>query len=194
MRPVTPATPATAGVPERFSSVGQLLAVMDAHGDWPEEDGLTFREHALQCGEALALARPDDPELQAAGLVHDVGYLLDHDADETHPALGARMVGNLLGERVAWLVRHHVAAKRYLVTVDRAYRDVLSTVSARNLALQGDVLSGEERAALEASPDLDAVLALRRADDAAKVPDAQLPHPTPGLDTWRPVLERLARG
>ena len=47
-----------------------------------------------------------------------------------------------------------------------------------------------EVAALAAAPDLDALLALRRADDDAKVPGRVVP----GLDTWRPLLPTTRSG
>ena len=94
----------------------------------------------------------------------------------------------LLGDRVAFLVRHHVDAKRWLVTHDPAYAKILSPRSAQSLTVQGGVLTEVELAALNHSHERDALIALRRADDAAKVPGA----PVPGLLSWLPVLRTVA--
>ena len=107
----------------------------------------------------------------------------------THAAVGAGKVRPLLGPRVAWLVANHVAAKRYLVTTDPTYRSRLSEGSIRSLTAQGDELGPRGVAALDAHVGLEALLALRRADDDAKVPGAVVPD----LDTWVPVLAAVSR-
>jgi predicted HD phosphohydrolase len=80
-----------------------------------------------------------------------------------------------------------VVAKRYLVTTDSSYRDSLSRRSVETLAAQGDVLEDAQVAALERDPDFDAIISLRRADERAKDPNAQVP----GLDSWRVRLEAV---
>ena len=76
-------------------------------------------------------------------------------------------------------------AKRYLVTTDVTYRASLSAESTRTLALQGDVLSDDERATFEASPLAGDWVQLRRADEHAKVPGLAVPD----LETWRARLD-----
>lgn len=49
-------------------------------------------------------------------------------------------------------------------------------------------MTSEEAAVFEADPDSTAAIALRRADDAGKVVGLR----APGLDCWRPVVERVA--
>src|SRR5206468_671298 len=111
-------------------------------------DPLPVLDHGLQCAALLAKLFPDDEELQVAGLVHDVGHRIAPGASEAHGVIAADAVRDLLGARVAALVELHVPAKRYLVTVDPAYRDVLSDGSTISLARQGGALSAAERAAL----------------------------------------------
>jgi predicted HD phosphohydrolase len=170
-------------VPELFA----LLEDGAAHDDGEEVDLLA---HALQCAHLLSVDAPDDVELQVAGLVHDLYHGVDPAGDAVHDREGARLVAPLLGARVAALVGGHVMAKRYLVATDPAYRDRLSARSAESLERQGGALEAGARRALDASPDRDALLTLRRADDRAKVPGASVPP----LDAWRPVVERLAAG
>ncbi len=171
------------------TSVDELLALL-ARGadvyDEPDVDGLA---HALQCGANLQAAFPDDPELAVAGLVHDIADIaFPHDHGD-HAHRGAALIEPLLGARVARLVGAHVDAKRYLVATDPAYRAQLSPRSVETLYLQGDALDPAAIAALADDPELAAIIALRRADERAKDPDAR----PLGLDDWRPLLEEVAR-
>ena len=171
------------------ASVDELLALLaDGAGvhDEPEVDGLA---HALQCGANLRVSHPDDAELAVAGLVHDIADIAFPHDHRDHAHRGADLVEPLLGVRVARLVGAHVDAKRYLVATDAAYRAQLSPRSMETLQLQGDALDAPALAALAADPDLDAILALRRADEKAKDPGAR-PF---ALDSWRPVLAQISR-
>lgn len=171
---------------ESVSDLVAVLALGSGVRDEPELDGLA---HALQCGALLRVEHPDDPELAAAGLVHDIADIVYPDDHRDHDRRGAELVGGLLGARVAHLVGAHVIAKRYLVATDPAYRSQLSIRSTETLTAQGDALAGADLDALAADPDLDAILDLRRADERAKDPAAQVP----GLATWHAMLESLAR-
>jgi predicted HD phosphohydrolase len=163
----------------------ELLASMAAE---PAEQtvGLSELDHGLQCAFELARARPDDPELQLAGLVHDIGHRFG--PDEDHGVLGAQQLRGLLGDRVAGLVEAHVPAKRYLVTTDPSYRSRLSTESTRTLSVQGGALGDDESSSFLSSRYGADALVLRRADDAAKVPGRSVW----ALDHWVPMLRDVA--
>ena len=165
-------------------SPDDLLALLARGTEHDDEEHVDVLEHSLQCAALLAARHPDDRELQVAGLVHDVGWILSPDETARHAEHGAALVAPLLGHRVAWLVSWHADAKRYLVTTDPAYRARLSARSLVTLEAQGGLMSETEVAALAAAPDLEALLELRRADDDAKVPDRVVPT----LDTYRPLL------
>src|SRR5262249_51043505 len=105
-----------------------------------------------------------------------------------HARIGADVVRPLLGARVADLVDGHDQAKRYLVTTDASYRDCLSARSIATLRGQGGLLDPTERAAFEQRAEFDALLALRRADDAAK----ERGRVVPPLEHWRAALNDLA--
>ena len=171
------------------ASVDELLALL-ARGagvhDEPDVDGLA---HALQCGANLRASHPGDAELAVAGLVHDIADIAFPHDHADHARRGADLVEPLLGARVARLVGAHVEAKRYLVATDPEYRAQLSPRSIETLQLQGDGLDAGSIAALASDPDLDAILALRRADERAKDPGAR----PLALDSWRPVLVQISR-
>lgn len=169
-------------------TVDELCTLLLDGARHDDEERLDLLAHGLQCAALLAERAPADPELQVAGLVHDVGTVVEPHAIDTHAGRGGALVAPLLGARVGRLVARHADAKRYLVATDPAYRLRLSARSIETLIEQGGVMDAREVAAFSQIDDLDAVLTLRRADDDAKVPGRVVP----GLDAWRPLLERLA--
>lgn len=174
----------------------ELLDLLEEGADCDDEEDVDLLSHGLQCAAAIVEAAPNDLELQVAGLIHDVGHIVyaraeghtTEDEDAHHAAVGAAIAAPLFGDRVAFLVRHHVDAKRYLVGTDPSYVENLSARSVESLDAQGGALTDAERAVLDRSHDLDALVTLRRADDAAKVPGAVVP----GLVSWLPVLRTVA--
>ena len=145
-----------------------------------DEPHVDLLAHGLQCAHILSTQRPDDPELAVAGLVHDIADVTHPHAHEQHEKLGAAVVKPVLGPRVAHLVGMHVAAKRYLVARESSYRSQLSARSTETFASQGEELTAREARELEGDPDFEAIVALRRADDQAKVPGAIVPD----LSAW----------
>ena len=180
-------------VEEDGPSVEEVVALLNRSGatEEPNEEisGLTILLHGLQCAAILGRSDPHDPELQLAGLLHDVGHLLAPGREDLHGRAAADYLRPLFGERLAALIDGHVPAKRYLVTEDPAYGAGLSVGSRRTLEIQGGPMTREEAAAFRSSPYLEEILELRRADDMAKDPATVVP----ALDTWLPVLERAAR-
>lgn len=156
-------------------------------------------EHALQCAD-LARAAGADEELQLACLLHDVGrYAVDPSlvADTTEPRragpgarghheVGAELIAPWVPPRVAWCVRMHADAKRYLCATEPGYYDRLSPTSRHTLRLQGGVMTPAAVARLAGHPWLPDALGLRRWDDQAKVPGRA----TGPLEAWAPLLGR----
>ena len=145
-------------------------------------------QHALQTAALLLQRHPDDLELAAAGLVHDVGHLMPGVDDEAHASVGADAVRGALGDRVAGLVALHVEAKRYLVATEPGYGDELGSDSVASLATQGGSLSPEEAAAFEALPLAPEATSLRRADDSGKVEGLVVGD----LGSWVPLLRAVS--
>lgn len=172
------------------AALEDVLAVLAAGADHLEDPPrpFTLLDHHLQCAATLAARHPDDIELQIAGLLHDIGHTLLPDAPERHAALGAGFVRPLLGARVAGLIGLHVAAKRYLVATEAGYRATLTMGSAETLIAQGEAMAADEAAAFADLPLAPGAIALRRADEAGKVPGVRVPP----LEAWQPVLAALA--
>jgi predicted HD phosphohydrolase len=169
---------------ETLDALLDLLAGCAAQAD---EENVDLLAHSLQCAQRLREFAPDDLELQVSGLVHDVGTALVPDAPDRHARVGADAVRPLLGARVARLVAGHAEAKRYLVAVDASYRAALSARSIVTLAAQGGPLDARAAEAFARGRDAEALVALRRADDGAKIPGAVVA----GLHSWRPVAAVL---
>jgi predicted HD phosphohydrolase len=171
-----------------LESVDHLMLVLAAGRDLFDGDPVDLLDHALQCAAELRARRPGDEEMQVAGLVHDLGHHMVPGDDAGHGVNARIAIGALLGDRVAALVEHHVPAKRYLVATDPTYAAVLSPTSVRTLGNQGGSMTDDELATYEALPHWTEALEVRRADDAAKVPGRAVPD----LESWRPVVERVA--
>ncbi|MEM0949418.1 MAG: HD domain-containing protein [Pseudomonadota bacterium] len=151
-------------------------------------------EHALQSA-ALAAAEKRGDGFTIAALFHDVGHLVaDADVDlaaqgidDRHEEASADVLLPIFGPEIAEPVRLHVASKRYLCTVEPDYYGKLSVDSVQSLELQGGLMSEDEVRDFEALPGFEHGVALRRIDDAAKVPGLAVPP----LEAYRPVAQRV---
>jgi gamma-butyrobetaine dioxygenase len=192
-------------MPTMMSPVDRIAELFTAQGaaDYLGEP-VTLGAHLLQAG-ARAHAAGAPAALTAAALLHDVGHLRGADPDDDAAELSGRelMSGtdNDHGERgAAWLarwfppdvtepVRLHVAAKRYLCTAEPGYLALLTPASVYTLSLQGGPMSDAEAAGFQANQYADGAVAVRRWDDEAKDPAADVP----GIGWYRPLLESLVR-
>lgn len=174
----------------RLTSIDEIIEHLRelGHTESVEDGALTELDHGLQTAAILAATAPDDLGVQVAGLVHDLAHPWDGPGQPRHATMGAAAVVDVLGERVAALIRSHVPAKRYLVATRSEYAALLSPDSVMTLAAQGGPMSPEEVTKFEAEPDLVAAVLLREADDGAKVPGAEVP----GLDHWEAALREVA--
>lgn len=176
--------------PRRFVSVAELIEHLQCLGNAPSVELADFTEldHGLQTAAHLLEAAPDDLELQIAGLVHDLAHPWDGPGQPRHASMGALAVEDLLGKRVADLIRAHVPAKRYLVSTREEYFGHLSPDSVMTLAAQGGPMSETEIAEFESQTDWRAMVELRIADDNAKVAGVRVP----SLDSWEPIVRMVA--
>jgi phosphonate degradation associated HDIG domain protein len=163
---------------------------------------VTVAAHLLQAG-ALAEAAGAPPALVAAALLHDVGHLRDADplaegidlsgrelmagTDNNHGERGAQWLAQWFPGPVTEPVRLHVAAKRYLCAAEPSYFALLSEASVYTLAVQGGPMTEAETAEFERTAHAAGAIAVRRWDDQAKDPSADVP----GFDFYRPLLTAL---
>jgi predicted HD phosphohydrolase len=179
------------GPAQVFTDADALLSHLEILATLSSADhpALTELDHALQCADRLRRDWPDDVELQVAGLLHDLAHPWDGAGQTDHASIGAASVGPMLGPRVAGLVAGHVEAKRYLVAVAPDYLARLSADSVATLEAQGGPLSPDAATLFASRPDRGALVGLRLADDAAKVPGAVVP----GLASWAATVKGLCR-
>lgn len=158
-------------------------------------EAVTEAEHALQCAHQ-AEREGASATLIAGALLHDVGHLL-HGLDESiaergidgkHEDGGAAFLDKHFPPAVVDPVRLHVAAKRYLCTIEPGYLERLSEASVLSFRLQGGAMSQAELEAFEAEPHHVDAVSLRRWDDAAKIVGLTVP----GFDHYRQLLEGLS--
>ena len=154
---------------------------------------LTQLEHALQTA-ALAEESKAADSLVVAALLHDIGHLVhglpEHIAlgvDPRHEDIGDRWLSRHFSRAVTEPIRLHVAAKRYLCAREPGYTASLSAASRESLALQGGAMTADEVRVFEQTPWAGDAAALRRWDDAAKVPGLAVA----GLVHYRPRIARL---
>ncbi len=147
-------------------------------------EAVTQYEHAAQCA-LLAQQAGSDSDTIIAGLLHDIGHLLPSDAAvehmdgygrQDHEGLAAAwLLERGFSIKTADLIANHVNAKRYLVYAQPGYYDSLSEASRQTLAFQGGAMSSMEAALFEQHPHFEAILQMRRWDEAAKVVGMELP-------------------
>jgi phosphonate degradation associated HDIG domain protein len=177
-------------------SIKAELAQMFAERGDSEYGGeaVTQLEHALQCA-MLAEDHDSPPALIVAALLHDIGHLLhdlpdnapDQGIDDHHENSGYRYLEQHFDSSVTEPVRQHVAAKRYLCTVDPDYFGQLSEPSVVSFHLQGGMMSPDEVAEFESSPHWRDSVELRKWDDLAKVADLK----TPPVDHYLDYIDQL---
>jgi gamma-butyrobetaine dioxygenase len=171
------------------------LFASEGAADYLGED-VSQAAHMLQAA-ALAEADGAAPSLIAAALLHDVGHftgtVTGHDlmrgTDNKHSDAGAAWLAQWFGEQVTEPARLHVDAKRYLCATEPDYAATLSAASVYTLGVQGGPMQGAELAEFGASPYAAAAIRVRRWDDAAKDPDAEVP----AFEHYRPLLRALVR-
>ncbi|MCA9209304.1 MAG: HD domain-containing protein [Pirellulaceae bacterium] len=179
-----------------MSHTTEIVSLFEQRGDSQYGgEAVSQLEHALQAA-MLAERESASAELIVAALLHDVGHLLhdmpadapDSGIDDHHENSAAHYLRTRFPEAVVEPVRLHVAAKRYLCTVDSEYHRTLSRPSIVSLQLQGGPMSAEERADFEANPFWRDAVRLRHWDDMAKTPQL----PTPSLSHFASYIAAVA--
>jgi phosphonate degradation associated HDIG domain protein len=173
--------------------VDEIFALFERQGKAAYfDEAVSQEEHALQA--AHFAAQDGAPEaLVVAALLHDIGHLIDarEDAadrgiDARHEDAGCDWLARHYPPAVTEPVRLHVAAKRYLCSVDPEYLRGLSAASVKSLQLQGGAFKREEAAEFLGLPFGKDAVRLRHWDDAGKIVGLAVP----GLAAYRDGLIR----
>ncbi len=158
--------------------VSKILSVFDQRGhEKYADEPVTQLEHALQCADLASRSPEASDTLIVSALLHDIGHILgqqdlpqeiDLNLDDRHEEIGHAFLRQHFVAAVSEPVRLHVAAKRYLCTVDPEYRKKLSPTSFKSFLDQGGEMSNAERKTFEAEPFFGDAVLLRQWDDGAK--------------------------
>ena len=174
--------------------VQQIVEIFTLHGSAAYgSEPVTQLEHALQCA-LLAQGAGASDSLIVAALLHDIGHIVqgvvlpndvEQDLDDKHEAIGFAFLHQHFGRAIADPVRLHVAAKRYLCSIEPGYENQLSLTSRKSFYDQGGLMSSLEVAAFESEPFFREALQLRKWDDAAKLTGQQ----APDIGAFVPILQ-----
>jgi 2-amino-1-hydroxyethylphosphonate dioxygenase (glycine-forming) len=170
--------------------IHNLFALYEQHGgnEYIGEP-VTILEHSVQSAQ-LAEAEGFDEEVILAALFHDIGHLLPMQAHDnmdglghrSHEQVGAEYLAQVgFSERLTYLVKAHVAAKRYLCYADPGYYQKLSEASRQTLVFQGGIMGAAEASDFEQHPLFELSLRMRQWDEAAK----EINQPAPDLGNYR---------
>lgn len=169
------------------TSTADIIRLLLSSQRFTAGEDISVLDHGLQTADILRRAFPDDLELQVAGLVHDIDHVIGCHPSR-HGVTASDYLGDVLPFSLTELVRLHPIAKRFLINLDPAYADRLSVASIASLQFQGNGPDSDEIDLFIADPQHRRVIALRRADDQAKIPGLRVPT----LASWIPVILEVA--
>lgn len=131
------------------------------------------KEHMIQAAVS-AEEHIESEQLILACLLHDIGHLLEKDNMNglgvmNHCTVGKQYLEKMgMNKKVCKLVEGHIAAKRYLVSIDESYYEKLSDASKKTLKYQGGKMNEEEINNFEKDLDMIEILGVRYHDDNGK--------------------------
>ena len=172
--------------------IDEICTAFERRGQETYGEGISQLDHALQCA-AFAERDGADAALVTATLLHDIGHLLhdlpadvaDTGIDTQHEASGSAWLSRHFGPEVTEPVRMHVAAKRYLATMEPGYFERLSEASKLSLRLQGGPMTATQAATFAAEPFFTDAIRLRRWDEEGKI----FGYHGPALDHFLPQVQ-----
>lgn len=174
-------------------TVNSIIELYNKKGNMDYGESITQLEHGLQCAD-IGVERGYDDELVVAGLLHDIGHLIEtpHKMGDlgtlNHEEIGANYMKELgFSDRVVELIRNHVNTKRYLIAKDEEYRNNLSKASIGTLKYQNGIMSDDESDEYQKLELFQDHLKLRNLDDTAKI----IGMTTNSLEHYRPVIMKV---
>ena len=153
------------------------------------------REHMIQAAVS-AEEHIESEQLILACLLHDIGHLLEKDdmnglGVKNHGTVGKQYLEKMgMNKRVCKLVESHIAAKRYLVSIDETYYEKLSEASKKTLEYQGGKMNEDEINNFEKDLDMIEILGVRYHDDnGKKIKIKNLP----SIESFIPLIEKYIK-
>ena len=150
------------------------------------------KEHMIQAAVS-ADEHIESEQLILACLLHDIGHLLEKDDMNglgvmNHGTVGKQYLEKMgMNKKICKLVEKHVAAKRYLVSIDKSYYEKLSEASKKTLEYQGGKMNEEEINSFENDSDMIEILGVRYHDDnGKKIKIKNLPT----IESFIPLIEK----
>lgn len=165
-----------------IGALTQIHAAFARRGNQAYGEGVSLSDHSIQCA-AFAQRDGASSAMVAAAFLHDIGHLLhdlpedvaDSGIDTQHESVGSAWLSQYFGPEVSEPVRLHVAAKRYLASMEPGYLDQLSDASQLSLKLQGGAMTAAQERAFEAERYFSDAVRLRRWDEEGKIVGFQGP-------------------
>ena len=161
------------------SQLEHIKHLFKTYGDKRYGEDCSVISHSFQSGY-LAWKKGLDDELVLSAFLHDIGHLVPLDNKQLsrgisefgtvdHEMVGANYLEYIgLSDRIAQVIRLHVACKRYLCASEPGYYDALSHASKSSLEYQGGPMSKKEQNKFVENPYFKDALEIRRIDDEAK--------------------------
>jgi [1-hydroxy-2-(trimethylamino)ethyl]phosphonate dioxygenase len=183
---------------ETIASVDDVFRILQRGGSSAYfGEPVSVLEHCLQTAWLVQRNAWHSEALIAAALLHDIGHLLHNQGEDAaqrgvdtgHEQLAREALAAHFPDAVLEPIRLHVAAKRYLCFANPDYLAALSPASVESLRLQGGAMTATAAELFLAGAHAQSALALRAADDAAKIPGIEVP----GLSTYRALITHLWR-
>ena len=170
-----------------MSAEETIQTIMQLFRDYGERDyigeNVTQLDHMIQTAMCAERDGADDQTIVAAFL-HAIGHLLglqqQHDQMDdygtaNHDQIGADYLRqHNFPYKVCKLVENHVLAKRYMITLDPTYYNLLSNASKKTLEYQGGRMSDDEMYEFDTDPYKQIYIQFRTWEDSSKKMYAEL--------------------
>ncbi|MCW3465450.1 HD domain-containing protein [Chitinophaga nivalis] len=153
----------------------KIFNLYATHGHLEYGENVTMLMHMMQSA-LIAENTGFSDEMILAAFLHDIGHFFEEETQmgvygtQAHDDLGGAFLRECgFPEKLISLVASHVAAKRYLTSIDSAYYDTLSEASKQTLEYQGGPMSEEEAAIFRSDPFYQQYIQIRIWDDMGKI-------------------------
>jgi putative nucleotidyltransferase with HDIG domain len=176
----------------------EIIHLYETYGTQPYKDApVTKASHMVQCA-MLAMESLHELPVIVGALLHDINHLIKHEPSTEDfggysivkhaESGGAYLRSKGFSERICAMAEQQVAAKRYLIATDEAFKRKLSSASLQTLNGHGGPMSISETLAFEKHTYFADIINVCRWDEEAKSPTAAL---LPVTWFWKLICDHL---